>query len=147
MKKIYMLLTLSVSLAVVGLCATTDNPQELLNSIETAIEQAVGAETPDQIPGYNFGDDHVTVNTGGIECPKEVSDVKQAADLLKAKLSSAFTNRIVSLRSHAFPPGDDTVIVAKVRDGAQEVAVSVTIFKRSSSRVILFPVMVSKAAE
>ena len=39
------------------------------------------------------------------------------------------------------------VATAKVRDGAQEVAVSVTIFKRSSSRVILFPVMVSKAAE
>ena len=87
----------------------------MLNTIETAIEQAVGA--------------------------------KLAVGLLAAKLSSTFTNRIESLRSRSFPPGDDTEIVAKVRDGAQEITVAITIFKRSSSRVFLFPVMASKAVE
>ena len=46
MKKIYVLLTLGASLALVGSCIAIDNPQELLNSIHSAIEQAVGAEDP-----------------------------------------------------------------------------------------------------
>ena len=124
--------------------ASTHNPQKILNSINSVIEQAVGAEIPDQIPGYTYGYDDVLLESGGIECPKEISDVKQASELLCSKLSSAFTNRIFNIRTHRFAPNGDMVISAMMNDESQEVTISISVFKRSSSRVVLFPVILSE---
>ena len=117
--------------------------QALKGSIQKTIEQTVGAKSQDRIPGESslvssFG----TFKTEAIECPTNISDVKQAADLLQASLSSDFTNRVVSI-DRISPPrqADTTMIYASLCDSKltnKFVSVTITISKRSSGHVILF---------
>lgn len=115
----------------------------LSDSIQGTIERAVGANFADRIPGGFSYSGLAAFKAQVIECPKSISDVKQAAGLLQARLSLDFSNRIVDISRQTFPPGNDTVLEASLRDAKntnQVMSVKITIFKRSSSRVILFPV-------
>ena len=117
--------------------------QALKGSIQKTIEQTVGAKSQDRIPGEtNLLSSFSTIKTEAIECPTNISDVKQAADLLQASLASDFTNRVVSLNRISIPrQADTTQVYASLCDSKltnKVVLVTITISKRSSGHVILF---------
>ena len=124
----------------------------LMGSIQKTIEQAVGTTDADRIPGgfsYSgptggFNYSGPVFKAEGIECPQSILDVKQAADLIQARLSLDFTNRVVNISRQSFSPGNDTTTLeAGLRDAKvtnKVMSLKIIIFKRSSSRVILFPV-------
>jgi len=144
MKKIFLILFCLTLTAAVAWAVRFFDYQPLLDSIQTTVEQAVGAKIADRLPGgLSYSGATGAFKAEGIECPKSISDVKQAADLLQARLSLDFTNRVAGISRQSFPPGDDTVLEASLRDARDTnmvMSVKITIFKRSSSRVILFPV-------
>jgi hypothetical protein len=143
MKKIILILFCLTLTAAVAWAARIFDYQPLLDSIQATVERAVGANVADQIPGGFSYSGLAAFKADVIECPKSISNVKQAADLLQAGLSLDFTNRIVDISRQTFLPGDDTVLEASLRDAKDTnkvMSVKITIFKRSSSRVILFPV-------
>jgi hypothetical protein len=116
----------------------------LLNSIQKTVEQAVGTKVADRLPGgLDYSDFGSVLRAEVIECPTNVTVVKQAADLLQARLSLDFTNRVAGVTLRSFPPADDVLLEAGVRDAKDPnmvLSVKVTIFKRSSSHVFIFPV-------
>jgi hypothetical protein len=144
MKKIFLVLFCLILTATVAWAVRFFDYQPLLDSIQTTVEQAVGAKSSDRIPGgFSYSEFGVAIKADVIECPEGISGVKQAADLLQARLSSVFTNRVVSLSHQTFPPEDNTVLEASVCDASNTnmvMSVKITIFKRSSSHVFLFPV-------
>jgi hypothetical protein len=146
MKRIFLILFCLTFTATVTWAAKFFNYQPLLDSIQTTVEQAVGAKSSDRLPGgfnrsgFGFPD---AIKADVIECPNSISDVKQATDLLQARLSSVFTNRVVSINQKTFKPADDIVLEASLCDASNTnmvMSVTITIFKRSSSHVFLFPV-------
>jgi hypothetical protein len=143
MKKIILALVCLTLTAAVAWAARVFDYQPLLDSIQATIEHAVGANTANLIPGGFSYSGLGAFKAEGIECPNSISDVKQAADLLQARFSLDFTNRVVDISRQSFPPRDDTVLEASLRDARDTnkvMSVKITIFKRSSDRVILFPV-------
>jgi hypothetical protein len=143
MKKIFLVLFCLILTATVAWAVRFFDYQPLLDSIQTTVEQAVGAKSSDRLPGRFSQSGSETIKADVIECPEGISGVKQATDLLQASLSLAFTNRVVSISHQTFPPGDDTVLEAILCDANNTnmvMSVKITIFKRSSSHVFLFPV-------
>ena len=166
MKKTFLSFTLVACFSLPGLAAGPFyNPKPLVDSIQLAIEKAVGASDSDRIlGGYSY--ENPVQNTdpfqaGGIECPKNISGVKQAVDLVMANLQSTFTNQIISsLNGQTNMPGGDTLLQIAIGDVPQNsqvgqvqrtnlnrthgsVTVRISVFKRSSGRVIILPNYIS----
>jgi hypothetical protein len=145
MKKIILVLFCLTLTAAVGWAQFSDgyDYQPFMDSIQKTIEQAVGAKSEDRIPGqFSHSSPVGTFKAEAIECPKSIADVKQAADLLQARLSSDFTNRVVSIsRQSPSQGGDTTTLDASLCDAKltnKVVSVNITISKRSSGHVVLF---------
>src|ERR1039458_3485922 len=118
MKKIFLVLFCLTLTATVAWAVRFFDYQPLLDSIQTTVEQAVGAKSSDRLPGGFSQSGSERIKADVIECPEGISGVKQAADLLQARLSSVFTNRVVSLSHQTFPPEDNTVLEASVCDAS-----------------------------
>ncbi|MHC4202184.1 MAG: hypothetical protein ACYSU0_19510 [Planctomycetota bacterium] len=111
----------------------------MLNRIRKTIQSAVGAGIPHQIPGYSRGNNQWSFSVGGIECPPDVSSMERAADLLQAALANEFGDAMSPVNRSVFPPDGDVVLSATLSEDVWQVQMCVSIFKRSSSRVFLFP--------
>jgi hypothetical protein len=145
MNKRILIITLVIGMLVSSATAKAKDAQSWINAINTSIQKAVGAQIDDQIPGYNRGDDQLSLSSGGIECPAKVASVRQAAKLLTDRLKLDFGDSLEQVRVMPFAP--DLLAMAKIHDGGLEVTISISIFKRSSSRVIMFPVILARTAQ
>ena len=144
---------LGFGLVLSGSAAGSYNPKSFAESIQAAIEKAVGAKDSDRIlGGYGYRDGNPRANlpsnksddayqAGGIECPEGVTDVKKATELVTANLKATFTNQIISIDSQVSQPSGDTVLVVEIinKSDSTTVSVTVSIFKRPLSRVIVMP--------
>jgi len=153
MKTALLSMMLGFGLVLSGSAAGSYNPKSFAESIQAAIEKAVGAKDSDRIlGGYGYRDGNPRANlpsnksddayqAGGIECPEGVTDVKKATELVTANLKATFTNQIISIDSQVSQPSGDTVLVVEIinKSDSTTVSVTVSIFKRPLSRVILLP--------
>jgi len=142
---------LGFGLVLSGSAAGSYDPKGFVESIQAAIEKAVGTKDSDRIlGGYGYRDGNPRANlpgnksdnayqAGGIECPVSVADVKHATELVVANLKATFTNQIISIDSQVSQPSGDTVLEVEIKDKSSVISVTISFFKRAQSRVIVMP--------
>lgn len=118
--------------------------QPFLNEITKTVHDAVGAGVLDQIPGTCRGDDEVVLDAGGVECSDRIATVKEAASLLQAQLTAKFGGRLVTIEQMSFRPHGEIVLLATFKTQGWRVDVDIPIFKRTSKRVLIFPIYLAK---
>ena len=121
----------------------------LVQSVRSSIRESVGAkkDSDAEIPGSSRTVGQNVLGTIGVECPAGVADVPQAVALIEKGLSSNFGDSLKDLRVHPYPPGSDVVISGRIWGKVSLVDISISVFKRSSSRVFLFAVLVSTSTQ
>jgi len=151
MKTALLSIMLGFGLVLSGSAAGSYNPKSFAESIQAAIEKAVGAKDSDRIlGGYGYRDGNPRANlpsnqsdnayqAGGIECPEGVADVRKVMELVTANLKATFTNQIISIDSQVSQPSGDTVLVVEIKGKSSVISVTISFFKRAQSRVIVMP--------
>ena len=120
------------------------NVQPLLNEIHDVVQKAVDAGIPDQIPGIHRGDDILTVSVSGVECGQHVNTIQEAVSLLKTNLVAKFEDKMIDSKQSNFPPDGEVVLQATLETEGWLINVDIPVFKRTSKRVILFPVYLAR---
>jgi hypothetical protein len=144
---------LALALSAGAAAGALHDTKAFADTIQAAIEKGVGAKASDRIlGGYGYRNGNPRANlpsnksgdsfqAGGIECPESISDVKQATELVTTNLKSTFTNRISSIDSRINQQGGDTILTMEIinKDDPFTISVTISIFKRPQSRVIILP--------